>query len=166
MNEVHDSHAMDMQAVKLLATYLAPGLRDTGMSRLYPHALLQAPVTHRSVPPWCQELDSRPATVPILAALVTLTALMEDPSASTNPTLQLMAGYIYSYEQEYEKALRAVHSGYTLEQYAPAETPPDAVQPPAEPFVPSLRYGVAHCPLSQVGAPNPDPSENRPRRRC
>jgi len=43
---------------------------------------------------------------------------MEDSAASGNPTLQLIAGYVYSYEQEYEKALRAIHNGYTLEQSA------------------------------------------------
>ena len=42
---------------------------------------------------------------------------MEDTSASVNPMIQLIAGYIYSYEQEYEKALRAIHYGVTLEQY-------------------------------------------------
>jgi hypothetical protein len=50
------------------------------------------------------------------AALDELGVLMEDSSASGNPTLQLVAGYMYSYEQEYEKALRAIHNGYTLEQ--------------------------------------------------
>ena len=51
-------------------------------------------------------------------ALQMLNALMEDSSANTNPTLQLMAGYIYAYEQDYDKALRAVHNGYSLEQLA------------------------------------------------
>jgi hypothetical protein len=56
----------------------------------------------------------RPLRLP--AALDELGVLMEDSSASGNPTLQLVAGYMYSYEQEYEKALRAIHNGYTLEQ--------------------------------------------------
>lgn len=48
---------------------------------------------------------------------------MEDSSASGNPSLQLTAGYMYSYEQEYEKGLRATHNGYTLEQCEPRPSP-------------------------------------------
>jgi len=80
VGEISDSDAMDLQAVRLLANYLTPGMRE--------------------------------------GALEQLSALMEDSSASGNPTFQLMAGYIYSYEQEYENALRVVHNGYTLEQIA------------------------------------------------
>lgn len=80
MNEVSDDASLDLRAVKLLATYLSPGLRET--------------------------------------ALGELETFMEDTSASVNPMIQLIAGYIYSYEQEYEKALRAIHYGVTLEQLA------------------------------------------------
>lgn len=65
-----------------------------------------------------------------VAALDMLNVLMEDDSASGNPTLQLIAGYIYSYEQEYEKALRAVHNGYTLEQCAPNRVQWQRLRPP------------------------------------
>ena len=58
-----------------------------------------------------------------VAAIDQLSVLIEDDSANGNPTLQLIAGYIYSYEQEYDKALKAVHNGYTLEQYAPHRVP-------------------------------------------
>jgi hypothetical protein len=52
----------------------------------------------------------------VYTALAELEVLVEDSSAFGNTTLQLVAGYIYSYEQEFEKALRAVNTGYTLEQ--------------------------------------------------
>lgn len=73
------------------------------------------------------------------AALDQLNVLIEDDSASGNPTLQLVAGYIYSYEQEYEKALRAIHNGYTLEQCAPCH-----VSLPTSSFASSCRR-CSHC---------------------
>ena len=74
-----------------------------------------------------------------------LNVLIEDESASGNPTLQLIAGYIYSYEQEYEKALRAVHNGYTLEQCAPNRVHWQRLCPPPPPlptFTPFVSRGA------------------------
>jgi len=80
LGEVSEDAVVDLRAVKMLATYLSPGLREM--------------------------------------ALGELGTMMEDVASSVNPMVQLMAGYVYAYEQEYEKALRAIHYGVTLEQLA------------------------------------------------
>ena len=111
MAEVADDAPMDLQAVKLFASYMSPGLREPG-ARPKPSPRAARPA--RAGPLAAAGLTRRSCR----AALEQLAALMEDSAASGNPTLQLIAGYVYSYEQEYEKALRAIHNGYTLEQSA------------------------------------------------
>mmetsp|Transcript_13068 Transcript_13068/g.32278 ORF Transcript_13068/g.32278 Transcript_13068/m.32278 type:complete len:295 (+) Transcript_13068:39-923(+) len=47
-----------------------------------------------------------------------LTAWMEDPVSSSNPTLLLVAALVYAGEGDYDAALKAAHKGATLEHLA------------------------------------------------
>ena len=97
-----------------------------------------------------------------VAALDQLNVLIEDDSASGNPTLQLIAGYIYSYEQEYEKALRAIHNGYTLEQCVPNRVDLAALLRAYD--LPVTITSFVSC--TQAGSAHPDFAEDRSRRCC
>ena len=55
--------------------------------------------------------------------LATLSEWQADPATSANVTVLLVAGLIYTNEENYVEALRAVHGGHNLEMCAPASTP-------------------------------------------
>jgi hypothetical protein len=152
MSEVSDDATMDLQAVKLLATYLSPGLREPGTRHALHRTDNAAGARFRRLRARC----ARSADIRVsVAALDQLNVLIEDDSASGNPTLQLIAGYIYSYEQEYEKALRAIHNGYTLEQYVfnqvalAACLPAYALQATLTTFVSRAQAGSTHPNFAQ-----------------
>lgn len=52
------------------------------------------------------------------AALATVAEWLEDPSCSGNPTLLLVSGMLYAYEENYIDALKCCHTGATLEMMA------------------------------------------------
>eukprot|EP00741_Cyanophora_paradoxa_P025725 tig00000388_g24824.t1 len=56
-------------------------------------------------------------------ALMTVKEWLSDPISQNNPTLQVVAGTIFTHERNYEEALRALHQGTTLEmQYMSIQT--------------------------------------------
>ena len=48
-------------------------------------------------------------------ALSSLTEWLSDSATASNPTLLLIAGMIYTHEQNYNEALKHTHSGVTLD---------------------------------------------------
>jgi hypothetical protein len=51
--------------------------------------------------------------------LATLSEWLSDPATSANVTILLVAGLIYTNEENYVEALRAVHGGHNLEMCVP-----------------------------------------------
>ena len=112
MNEVTDHSPQALQAVKLLAQYLGKKL----------------PTVWR---PCCLVPPCRPqpmqyfTTIHAMLTVVqddvlqTLTEWVADPTCSGNAMTLTVAGIIFANEEKYVEALKACHTGLTLEMCAP-----------------------------------------------
>jgi hypothetical protein len=138
ISEIGDSAPMALQAVKLLARYLGkqmPKVRgcgfgargcDSGTPR---HGVQASCVCVRacvSVSVWwgpsrqrlapCADATPRPRhTAPQDEAVEAVGALLADPICNSSPHVLLVGGLVYAAEGNYVEALKACHSGLSLE---------------------------------------------------
>lgn len=142
IDEINDSAASALQAVKLLALYLSGGEQKVCSVTWPLNFFVYVMRTHY----WNVEADWGHFSVLLIScesglhtciwhdsvifamshaivltqhlqekALSSLTEWLSDSATASNPTLLLIAGMIYTHEQNYNEALKHTHSGVTLD---------------------------------------------------
>lgn len=120
INEVSESSAQALQAVKLLAQYLgdkidkvAP-LEPASFTPAATSACMERVSSHKQG--MCAE---RHLPVKQEKAVSVVAEWMADPACAGNAMTLLVAGIIYANEGNYVEALKACHTGLNLEMCAP-----------------------------------------------
>jgi coatomer protein complex subunit epsilon len=106
-SEIRDSAATALQAVKLFAQYQSGSKPTVIHHDLYKCLKMVLFVIQN------QDLQGESSLQDDV--LSTLSEWLSDSACNRNPTVLLMAGAIYSNEGMYEDALKACHSGISLE---------------------------------------------------
>lgn len=102
INEVERSSPQALQAVKLLAQYLGKKLDKVSHYTMLVHAGLS----------WRHSAEIGVMQEQVVS---TLAEWLSDPVTSNNATTLLVAGIVYVNEENYVEALKACHTGLSLE---------------------------------------------------